>query len=164
MWQIYNHMLVTMHRIWIRNWIYWTLVTRNWSNYNSHTNLHSVDNYNYSPRGGGKDLALQVGGVSNETVKYVREFCGTWTREWLLWQGPEAIVRVTCRYILSSERTPHLKKPAIVNAEKNLVMTSRWSPSPRQAGRLIVGRKLTSVSTITIARIHYSICSLVVAG
>jgi hypothetical protein len=24
---------------------------------------------------------LQVGGVSNETVKYGREFCGTWTQE-----------------------------------------------------------------------------------
>jgi hypothetical protein len=27
------------------------------------------------------DLALQVGGVSNETVKYGREFCGTSTQE-----------------------------------------------------------------------------------
>jgi hypothetical protein len=27
------------------------------------------------------NLALQVGGVSNETVKYGHEFCGTWTRE-----------------------------------------------------------------------------------
>jgi hypothetical protein len=27
------------------------------------------------------DLALQVEGVSNEKVKYCREFCGTWTRE-----------------------------------------------------------------------------------
>jgi hypothetical protein len=26
-------------------------------------------------------LALQVGGVSNETVKYGREFCGTSTQE-----------------------------------------------------------------------------------
>jgi hypothetical protein len=40
-----------------------------------------------------EDLALQVGGVSNETVKYDCEFCGTSTREWLLWQGPEAIVQ-----------------------------------------------------------------------
>jgi hypothetical protein len=39
------------------------------------------------------NLALQVGGVSNETVKYGREFCGTSTQEWLLWQGPEAIVQ-----------------------------------------------------------------------
>jgi hypothetical protein len=27
------------------------------------------------------NLALQVGGVSDETVKYVREFCGTSTQE-----------------------------------------------------------------------------------
>jgi hypothetical protein len=27
------------------------------------------------------NLALQVGGVSDETVKYGREFCGTWTQE-----------------------------------------------------------------------------------
>jgi hypothetical protein len=27
------------------------------------------------------NLALQVGGVSNETVKYGREFCGTSTQE-----------------------------------------------------------------------------------
>jgi hypothetical protein len=27
------------------------------------------------------DLALQVGGVPNETVKYSREFCGTSTEE-----------------------------------------------------------------------------------
>jgi hypothetical protein len=27
------------------------------------------------------DLALQVGGVLNETVKYGREFCGTSTKE-----------------------------------------------------------------------------------
>jgi hypothetical protein len=28
-----------------------------------------------------EDLALQVGGVSDEAVKYVREFCGTSTKE-----------------------------------------------------------------------------------
>jgi hypothetical protein len=39
------------------------------------------------------NLALQVGGVSNETVKYGREFCGTWTPEWMLWQGPETIAQ-----------------------------------------------------------------------
>jgi hypothetical protein len=31
------------------------------------------------------DLALQVGGVSNETVEYGYGFCPTRTREWLLW-------------------------------------------------------------------------------
>jgi hypothetical protein len=37
------------------------------------------------------NLALQVGGVSDETVKYGREFCGTSAQEWLLWHGSEAI-------------------------------------------------------------------------
>jgi hypothetical protein len=37
-----------------------------------------------------RNLTLQVGGVSDETVKYGREFSGTSTQEWLLWQGPEA--------------------------------------------------------------------------
>jgi hypothetical protein len=39
------------------------------------------------------DLALQIGGVSDEAVKYGREFCGTPTQDWQLWQGPEAIVQ-----------------------------------------------------------------------
>jgi hypothetical protein len=28
-----------------------------------------------------ENLALQVGGVSDEAVKYGRDFCGTWTQE-----------------------------------------------------------------------------------
>jgi hypothetical protein len=60
------------------------------------------------------DLALQVRRVSNETEKYGREFCGTSALEWLLWQGPEAMEQVNYRPILSSERVPHIKKPAIV--------------------------------------------------
>jgi hypothetical protein len=39
------------------------------------------------------DLALYVGGVSNETIKYGSEFCGILSQEWLLWQGPESIVQ-----------------------------------------------------------------------
>jgi hypothetical protein len=39
------------------------------------------------------DLALQIGGVTDETVKYGREFCGTSAQEWLLWQGPETILQ-----------------------------------------------------------------------
>jgi hypothetical protein len=59
------------------------------------------------PGGGGGykygNLALQVGGVSDETVKYGREFCGTSTEERLLWQGPEAIVEVNYRPVLVRE-------------------------------------------------------------
>jgi hypothetical protein len=73
-----------------------------------------------------------LGGVSDETVKYGREFCGTSTEEWLLWQGLEAIVQVNYRPILSSERVPHIKKPAIVRQnKKNLVMGSRWEPDTK---------------------------------
>jgi hypothetical protein len=39
------------------------------------------------------DLALQVGGVPNETVEYGLQFCGTSTQESLLWQVPEAVVQ-----------------------------------------------------------------------
>jgi hypothetical protein len=49
----------------------------------------------------------------------VVEFCWTWTREWLFWQGLQAIVRVNYRPILSSERVPNIKKPAIVRQKKN---------------------------------------------
>jgi hypothetical protein len=53
------------------------------------------------------DLALQVGGVSDETVKYGREFCGTWTR-------PISNCTVNYRPVLLSERALQNYKPAIV--------------------------------------------------
>jgi hypothetical protein len=90
----------------------------------------------------------QVGGVSDETVKYGREFWGTSTQEWQLWQGLEAIVQVNYRPIHSSERVPHIKKPTIVRQK-----TKIWpwapdvSPTPRQTGRLTVSRILTSTLT-----------------
>jgi hypothetical protein len=65
-------------------------------------------------------------------------------QESLLWQGPEAIVQVNYRPILSSERGPHIKKPAIVwHQTKIWSWALDGSPTPRQ----IVGRKLTSTST-----------------
>jgi hypothetical protein len=85
------------------------------------------------PGGGGYtygNLALQVGRVSCETVKYGREFCRIWSQEWLLWQGPEAIVRVNYKSIFSSERTPYIKKKVL------------GSPTPRRTGQLTVGRKI----------------------
>jgi hypothetical protein len=60
------------------------------------------------------ELQLQDGGVSDETVKYGREFCGTLTQEWLLWQGPEAIVQVNYRPVLSSERALQNNKATII--------------------------------------------------
>jgi hypothetical protein len=53
-------------------------------------------------------------GVSNEPVKYSREFCGTWTRKWLLWQSPEAIVQVNYRPSLSYDRVLNIMKATIV--------------------------------------------------
>jgi hypothetical protein len=89
--------------------------------------------------------ALQIGGVSDETVKYGREFWGTLTQECLLWQGSEAIVQVNYRPAFSPERSHRIKKAAIVREK-----TKIWSwephriPAPRQTGRLTIGRKLTS--------------------
>jgi hypothetical protein len=71
------------------------------------------------------------------------EFCWTWTREWLLWQGPEAIVRVNYRPILSSERVPSIKNSAIVRQKRKIwSWAPDSSPTPRQTGWLTVGRKL----------------------
>jgi hypothetical protein len=64
-------------------------------------------------------------------VKYGQEFCGTRTRELLLWQGSEAIAQVNYRSILSSEKVPHIKKSSIVNTEKRrekLVACPKWVP------------------------------------
>jgi hypothetical protein len=54
------------------------------------------------------DLALQVGGVSNETVKYGREFCGTSTAL----ARPRSNCTVSCRPVLSSGRALQGGKPA----------------------------------------------------
>jgi hypothetical protein len=42
------------------------------------------------------------------------EFCRTSTQEWLLWQGPEAIVQVNYRPVLSSEKALQNNKAATV--------------------------------------------------
>jgi hypothetical protein len=52
------------------------------------------------------------GSLKFETVKYGREYQGTWTRERLLWQGPVAYTKE--RPVLSSERELHKNKPATV--------------------------------------------------
>jgi hypothetical protein len=65
------------------------------------------------------DLPLKVLGDSNKTIKY-SEFCGTSTQESVLWQGPEAILQVNYRPVLSSERMPHIKKPAIVRQKTKI--------------------------------------------
>jgi hypothetical protein len=94
--------------------------------------------------GGFGDLGLQVGGVSNETAKYVLRDS---TREWLLWRGPETIVRVSFRSILSSDTALGIKKHAIVKQETKIYSSAPYgSPTPRKTGQLTVDRNLTSTS------------------
>jgi hypothetical protein len=52
------------------------------------------------------------GSLESDTVKYGHESHGTRTREWLRWRGPVAFAND--RSVLSSERTPHINKPATV--------------------------------------------------
>jgi hypothetical protein len=73
-----------------------------------------------------EDLVLQVGRVSNETVKYSCEFSWTSTQGSLLWQGPEAIVQVNYKSSLSSERVPHIKKPAICRQKTKIPFISSF--------------------------------------
>jgi hypothetical protein len=54
----------------------------------------------------------EKGSFESETVKYGHEYHGTRTWEWLRCRGPAAIVND--RPILSSEREPHINKPATV--------------------------------------------------
>jgi hypothetical protein len=54
----------------------------------------------------------EKGSLESETEKYGRESHGTRTREWLRWRGPAAILNG--RPVLSSEREPHINKPATV--------------------------------------------------
>jgi hypothetical protein len=74
-------------------------------------------------------IALRViggnkkGSLESETVKYDQESHRTWTRKWLCWKGPAAVVND--RPILSSERAPHINKPA-ADSNKNLVVSLRW--------------------------------------
>jgi hypothetical protein len=113
---------------------------------------HVPEGYKYG------NLAFQVGRVSRiRTIKYGLESRRTHTRAGLRWRGPAAILQVNYRPIFSSERVPHIKKPAIVREIKEI-----WSwnpdgiPVPRQTGRLTVGRKLTSTSTSLTLKLHCS--------
>jgi hypothetical protein len=54
----------------------------------------------------------EKGSLESETVKYGHKSHGTLTRKWLRWRGWAAIVND--RPILSSERPPHIDKPATV--------------------------------------------------
>jgi hypothetical protein len=51
-------------------------------------------------------------------------------------EGPEATVRVNYRPILSSERVPDVKKPAIVNTEKKI--GHEFQMGARHQDRLVI--------------------------
>jgi hypothetical protein len=54
----------------------------------------------------------EKGSLESEIVKYGHESHGTRTRKWLRCRGSGAIVND--RPVFSSERVPHIKKPATV--------------------------------------------------
>jgi hypothetical protein len=54
----------------------------------------------------------EKGSLESEAVKYGHESDRTRTRKSLRWRGPEAIVND--RLVLSSEKAPHINKPANV--------------------------------------------------
>jgi hypothetical protein len=54
----------------------------------------------------------EKGSLESETVKYGHESYGNRTRQCLRWRGPGEIVND--RPVLSSERAPHINKPATV--------------------------------------------------
>jgi hypothetical protein len=60
------------------------------------------------------NLALVVGGVSDETVKYDREFCGTFDPRVTALARPRSNCTAYYRPVLSSERAPQNNKPATV--------------------------------------------------
>jgi hypothetical protein len=103
-----------------------------------------------------RNLAIQVGRFSNETVKYGHEFCGTWTGKWLLCQGPEAIVWVNYRPVLSSNRESHIKKPAIVRQK-----TKIWSLAK---GAWHQARLADWPSVVTSLQLQLSGLSQLIAG
>jgi hypothetical protein len=71
--------------------------------------------------------------VSNETVRYGLESCGTWIQEWQCWHCPVAILWVNYRPVLSSERAPHMKKQVHVRLKdmQNLVMGPKGWPNTK---------------------------------
>jgi hypothetical protein len=67
----------------------------------------------------------------------------------LHWQGPEAIVQVNYRPILSSEGVLNNKKPTITRQERKIwSLVPDGSPTLRNNVRLTVGRNLTKPVTV----------------
>jgi hypothetical protein len=71
-----------------------------------HSRFKRIRDASHPVLGGYKygDLALQVGGVSDETVKYGREFCGYFGPRVTALARPRSNCTVNYRPVLSSER------------------------------------------------------------
>jgi hypothetical protein len=80
---------------------------------------------------------LQVGQVSNLRHRI---------REWLRWLGPAAVAND--RPVLSSERAPHIIKPASVWQIWSWAPDGYWTP--RQTGRMTVGRNRSLTLTLKL--------------
>jgi hypothetical protein len=83
------------------------------------TQVHSAEQSRVEAGSNTSTVTLRIvggdekGSLESETVNYGHESHGSRTRKCLLhWQGPAAIVND--RPVLSSERAPHINKPAIV--------------------------------------------------
>jgi hypothetical protein len=72
---------------------------------------YSIPHRNHPNSG---DVALQVGRISNETVKYGRLFCGTWTRELTALARPRSNCTTKLQTHPLVREGSHIKKPAIV--------------------------------------------------
>jgi hypothetical protein len=90
------------------------------------------------------DMTLQVGGISNETVKYGYGFLVTQVRE---------LIHCKYRSVLWSERAPkeEVSKQLSVKTRGGGQLKSghgpNGCPTPRRTGRLIVSHNLTLTST-----------------
>jgi hypothetical protein len=80
----------------------------------------------------------EKGSLESESVKCGYECRGSRTREWLRWRAPAAIVND--RPALSSERAPHINKPA-TDSNTNLVVSLRLVLYSK-TDRLTIGRKV----------------------
>jgi hypothetical protein len=76
--------------------------------------LSTLEGQKGNPVPGGYNWATLFRGDINTGTWPSNEFCGASTQEPLLWQGPEAIVQVNYRPVLSSERALQNNKAATV--------------------------------------------------
>jgi hypothetical protein len=117
----------------------WSLLwRRNWFPVRDGLNLYILFTSARNQQGSGPP---GWGSLECETVKYGHESRETRTREWLRWRVPSAIIND--RPFLSSARALHIKKPATVWLIRMWSWARDGRLTPRQTGRLTVGRNVT---------------------